>query len=705
MRILVFWGFFLLAFSSRLLAANCGGAIPCQCGDTVKQNYVMTANLGPCQGHGLKLASGVTLDGQHYQIFGSGNSSTGYGVYLLNVTGATVKNVSVTKFSRGLRLRDASQNTISGVELFQNGNFSTHAGYGADVASGARNNIFRDSLIYENADEGIHFGSGSGGNVFHNNRVFDNYRENIYVLASDNNTFSDNETWGGTNSFYVKDAKFNTFRRNIIRDKTFLVRADSLDNLLADNIFLGVGLHFQVYTKDNPFRFPRTNEIIGGVFDGAATCLRFSSSWGNVIRDVLLKNCGAELLVDSDDAPIWPITNTAIGVPFSPHRVQLDNGSELLRGWRLNVRVQDVFGCPLAQAQVRALNVFNEEVFVATTDVSGDIPPQEVIALVSTGSQQTLYTPFTIETTKSGYQPQSQILPVMMDSSAVMTLTAESSPDPSPDPSPVNTPPIAEAGADRVVQTGELVPFDGLSSSDPDGDLLSYSWDFGDGSPMQTEAITNHVYKAPGVYTVTLTVDDGRATASDRAVITVYGASTSIEVEDDFNRSDSTHLGPVWTEVEGDWAIREQTLMNAPQKGQYITIAPSLFGATQRAAVDFTSTENNMLRRFGLIFRYQDPNNYYLLYRQAGASSTLRIAKIVEGHEAVLALLRIRNPRKGDPFRLEGRVEGTTLTVDLNNENHLSVTDDTFSAGSVGILLEAGRAVALAVDNFSGAVY
>ena len=41
-----------------------------------------------------------------------------------------------------------------------------------------------------------------------------------------------------------------------------------------------------------------------------------------------------------------------------------------------------------------------------------------------------------------------------------------------------NRPPVAEAGQDISANVGEYVHLDGTGSHDPDGDELSYSWDF-----------------------------------------------------------------------------------------------------------------------------------------------------------------------------------------------------------------------------------
>jgi PKD repeat protein len=52
------------------------------------------------------------------------------------------------------------------------------------------------------------------------------------------------------------------------------------------------------------------------------------------------------------------------------------------------------------------------------------------------------------------------------------------------------------------------VSFDGSASTEPDGSISSYSWDFGDKSTSGSSATPKHAYKAPGTYTVTLTVTD-----------------------------------------------------------------------------------------------------------------------------------------------------------------------------------------------------
>lgn len=95
-----------------------------------------------------------------------------------------------------------------------------------------------------------------------------------------------------------------------------------------------------------------------------------------------------------------------------------------------------------------------------------------------------------------------------------------------------NNPPLAAAGPDRTTNEGSPVSFNAKASSDPDGDPLTYLWDFGDGTVGNGSAPT-HVYADSGSYTVTLTVSDGQAwsvVSQDTLVVNVDSLSAALSV-------------------------------------------------------------------------------------------------------------------------------------------------------------------------------
>jgi len=96
----------------------------------------------------------------------------------------------------------------------------------------------------------------------------------------------------------------------------------------------------------------------------------------------------------------------------------------------------------------------------------------------------------------------------------------------SADATVLNRPPVAIfTESAETVLTGEPIFFNASDSYDPDGTVVSYFWDFGDGTNA-TGVTTNHSYVDNSTYTVTLTVtDDDGGTNSTTAVKNVLNRS------------------------------------------------------------------------------------------------------------------------------------------------------------------------------------
>lgn len=84
----------------------------------------------------------------------------------------------------------------------------------------------------------------------------------------------------------------------------------------------------------------------------------------------------------------------------------------------------------------------------------------------------------------------------------------------------VNNPPTAEINvANTTVMEMDTVNFDGSGSTDTDGAIVEYTWNFGDGV-KDSGMYSTHFYTSVGTYTVTLTVVDNKG-ASDVDSVTM----------------------------------------------------------------------------------------------------------------------------------------------------------------------------------------
>jgi len=87
---------------------------------------------------------------------------------------------------------------------------------------------------------------------------------------------------------------------------------------------------------------------------------------------------------------------------------------------------------------------------------------------------------------------------------------------------PDNTPPVASAGGPYNAEADEQLQLDASGCKDPDGTIVFYRWNFGDGSSQILEENPTHVYRNPGAYIATLTIiDNNGSVAVDTATVEI----------------------------------------------------------------------------------------------------------------------------------------------------------------------------------------
>jgi PKD repeat protein len=165
-------------------------------------------------------------------------------------------------------------------------------------------------------------------------------------------------------------------------------------------------------------------------------------------------------------------------------------------------------------------------------------------------------------------------------------------------PPPPNQPPVAAFTSSCNGLTCSFTS----TSSDPDGSISAYQWDFGDGGSATTQN-PSHTYSAGGTYTVRLTVTDNQnATNSVTHSVTVTappppnqppvvtaGGNQSVLVGALFTLSgasfsDPNHNGP-WT-ITIDWGDGSSTQSTTSSEGSiggshsYVTVLPATYTVT-----------------------------------------------------------------------------------------------------------------------------
>ncbi len=274
--------------------------------------------------------------------------------------------------------------------------------------------------------------------------------------------------------------------------------------------------------------------------------------------------------------------------------------------------------------------------------------------------------------------------------------------------------------------------FDASGSSDPDGTVAGYAWDFGDGA-VGSGVTASHTFAADGTYSVKLTVtDDGGSTDSVTQSVTVAAAGSTV-ASDAFGRTVTSGWGDA--DIGGSWRLQGSSGNFSVAGGQGSIVLPSA-GVTRGAFLDSVSaTDVNMLVDVSvdkvptgnwalaiLSARRADKSDYRLKLKLL-PNGTVHLAwsKVVSGSETVGSEVAVSGLTyaAGDVLRLRFQVTSAGGSTNLAGrvwkasgsepaDPQVAGTDSEVTlqdAGGVGILSTLASSVSntpftISYDNF-----
>ncbi|MBO0879067.1 MAG: PKD domain-containing protein [Mycobacterium sp.] len=252
------------------------------------------------------------------------------------------------------------------------------------------------------------------------------------------------------------------------------------------------------------------------------------------------------------------------------------------------------------------------------------------------------------------------------------------------------------------------VQFDGTGSSDPDGTIASYAWDFGDGT-TGTGATPTHTFGSPATYPVKLTVTDDRGGSTSITNNVTINIANAIAA-DTFGRTvtngwGSADVGGAYT-LNGSGGLFSvssgagRIKLNATGAGPSVrldSVSARDVNITVDASFDSVPTGGGTFAY--AIARHSGNNEYRFKVKVQPTSSTLYLTKLVAGTETTIAtrtinmtyalgdVLRLRFTAIGSaPTALTGRVWKVGTAEPASPQVTASDADASLqTAGSVGL--------------------
>ncbi|AOT08144.1 M43 family zinc metalloprotease [Pseudoalteromonas luteoviolacea] len=257
-----------------------------------------------------------------------------------------------------------------------------------------------------------------------------------------------------------------------------------------------------------------------------------------------------------------------------------------------------------------------------------------------------------------------------------------------------NLAPIAVANGPYTGEAGKDIQFSSANSSDPDGNIASYLWQFGDGQ-SSTEANPAHSYTEAGDYTATLTVTDNDGLN--------HSAQASVSVN-------SISYCEATGNTRYEWIAKVQSgaFSNASQANGYSDFTSQVIELTEGDNQFILTPGGNYTEHWAAWIDFNENGQFeqseQVLNNLSGKGTVTGIATIPSGNVGKSVRMRIAMKYNDEATSAcgnigDGEVEDYTVTIKSNDAIQPLPNACAAQSPISGGRLEAGKATCLGGDG------
>lgn len=251
----------------------------------------------------------------------------------------------------------------------------------------------------------------------------------------------------------------------------------------------------------------------------------------------------------------------------------------------------------------------------------------------------------------------------------------------------LNTPPTAIF---TYTKEGDIITFDASGSSDPDGTITQYKWNFGNGNDAEGQKTTITVTEETPPLQVTLSILDnsGGVALAQKTVNPLSGG-----INDDFSKDTSSQYLVL---SSGDLSVFDGSIHTTPWKTTFAIHEKDLKSNNQSIMADVSYDGGNY--GGGIIIRAnQNQKTGYTICFESGRL----MIKALSGASEQFIAQYLGDFAKGT-YKLKAEINNNNLSIYVNNSLVVEKVVTNFSIGSfAGIKLRTSSdANSVFIDNF-----